>query len=138
PDAPAPGATPSLRLIQMRTIAKRFASSEVVESEKCELRLLPQPVDRYTPSDAEHADGAVMFFTFGTNPEVVLLIESDGREWSFAIGRMTGAEEVVVTLDNRVVWEGAPLQQGIASPYTGHTAPIEIPGIASDGRALSQ
>ena len=134
PDAPLPERTPQLRLIQIRSIAKRFAATEVVNKEKCELRLLPQPVDRYEPSEADRADGAVFFFTFGTNPEVVLLIESDGQSWSYAAGRMTGAQEVVLTFDETIAWQGAPLQQGTDSPFTGHIAPIDIPGIDRDGK----
>jgi hypothetical protein len=138
PDAPPPERTPQLRLIQIHSIAKRFASTEVVNKEKCELRLLPHPVDRYEPSEADRADGAVFFFTFGTNPEVVLLIESDGQSWSYAAGRMTGAEEVVLTFDEVIAWQGSPLQQGTESPFTGHIAPIDIPGIDRDGKEISE
>ena len=90
PKAPTPAKTPQLRLRQLRETARRFASHEEVKNEKCELRLLPTPVDRYSPSNADQADGAIFFFTFGTNPEVVLLIESDGKTWSYAAGRLTG------------------------------------------------
>jgi hypothetical protein len=138
PNAPAPEKTAPRRLIQIREIAKRFASHEVVNVEKCELRLLPQPVDRYVPSTADRSDGAMFFFTFGTNPELVLLIESDGQNWNYAAGRMTGAEVVVLTLDNVIAWEGAPLQKGFDSPFTGSIAPIEIPGIAADGTEIQQ
>lgn len=138
PNAPVPEKTPRRRLFQIRQIANRFASHEEVEHEKCVLRLLSQPVDRYAPSNAEGADGAILFFTFGTNPEVVLLIESDGMKWSYAAGRMTGAEVVVLTLDDAIVWEGAPLQSGRNSPFTGSIAPIAIPGIAADGSELQE
>ena len=136
PDAPTPEKTPQLRLIQLRAIAKRFASNEVVDKEKCELRLLPAPVDRYKPSKANRADGAIFFFTFGTNPEVVLLIESDDEGWSYAAGRMTGAQEVVLTFDNRTVWEGAPLDQRLDAPFTGSVEFIDIPGVAADGSEI--
>jgi len=138
PDAAPPEKTAALRLIQLRSLAKRFASNEVVNKEKCELRLLPQPVARYIPSSVERADGAIFFFTFGTNPEVVLLIESDGQAWEYAAGRMTGAEEVILTLDNKTVWEGAPLQPGLHSPFTGDTKAVDIPGIASDGSEIRE
>lgn len=136
PDAPAPEESPQRRSRQLRELARRFASREDVKNEKCELRLLPTPIDRYKPSSNERADGAIYIFTFGTNPEVVLLIESDGKEWRFAAGRMTGAQVVVVTLDNVVVWEGAPLQKGRDSPFTGSVTPLEIPGIAADGSEI--
>jgi hypothetical protein len=133
PNAPLPEKTPQLRLFQIHQIAERFASREVVRSEKCELRLLPKPVDRYIPFDSDSSDGAIFFFAYGTNPEVVLLIESDGMQWSFAAGRMTGADVVVLTLDDQVVWEGPPLKSSSDSPFTGSTTPIDIPGIAADG-----
>jgi len=138
PNAPMPHLSSTRRLIQMRDIAKRFASREVVNQEKCELRMLSQPVDRYQPSESERSDGAIFFFTFGTNPEVVLLIESDGTDWSYAAGRMTGAQEVVLTLDGEIVWEGAPLEQGLHSPFTGNITAVDIPGIAADGSAVPE
>lgn len=136
PDAPAPDETPERRSRQLREIARRFAAREDVKNERCELRLLPTPVDRYRPSNADRADGAIFFFTFGTNPEVVLLIESDGERWTYAAGRMTGAQVVVLTLDKAVAWEGAPLQMGRDSPFTGSITPIDIPGIAADGSEI--
>lgn len=137
-DAPAPEKTPQLRLIQMRSLAKRFTSNEVVDKEKCELRLLPAPVDRYVPSKADRADGAVFFFTFGTNPEVALLIESDDKGWYYAAGRLTGAQEVVLKFDNTTVWEGTPLDKRLTSSFTGSLEFIDIPGLASDGSEISQ
>ncbi|MDR3632490.1 MAG: hypothetical protein P4L84_01565 [Isosphaeraceae bacterium] len=138
PKAPAPEESPPRRLRQLREFARRFASREEVKKERCELRLLPAPVDRYTPSNTDRADGAIFFFTFGTNPEVVLLIESDGKEWKYAAGRMTGAQVVVLTLDNAVVWEAAPLQMGRDSPFTGSITPLKIPGIAADGSEVQE
>jgi hypothetical protein len=138
PEAPTPEKTPQRRLLQLRDLAKRFTGHEVVGNEKCELRLLPQPVDRYVPLKDERADGAIFFFTFGTNPEVMLLIESDGKQWSYAAGRMTGAQEVVLSLDETIAWQGAPLQKGDDSPFTGSIAPVEIPGISADGREIDE
>jgi hypothetical protein len=137
-DAPAPDETPQRRSRQLREIARRFAAREDVKDERCELRLLPTPVDRYRPTEADRADGAIFFFTFGTNPEVVLLIESDGERWSYAAGRMTGAQVVVLTLDGAVAWEGTPLQMGRDSPFTGSITPIDIPGIAADGSEIER
>jgi hypothetical protein len=138
PDAPAPEKTPQRRLLQIRELAKRFAAHEVEKNEKIELRLLPQPVDRYVPSKAERADGAIFFFTFGTNPEVMLLIESDDKRWSYAAGRMTGAEVVVLKIDETIAWQGEALHNVPDSPHTGFVAPIEIPGISADGREVEE
>jgi hypothetical protein len=138
PRAPAPAETPQLRLRQLREAARRFAAHEEVKDERCILRLLPNPVDRYTPAKDERADGAIFFFTFGTNPEVVLLIESDGKRWKYAAGRLTGAPVVVLTLDDTKAWEGAPCQAGRDSPFTGSITPIAIPGIAEDGSEIKE
>jgi hypothetical protein len=134
--APEPAESAQRRLRQLRDIARRFAAHEEVKREKCELRLLPAPVYRYTPSRAARADGAIFFFVFGTNPEVALLIESDGNGWRYAAGRMTGAQEVVLTLDGAVAWEGAPLDMGRNAPFTGSITPIKIPGVAADGSEI--
>ena len=138
PNGPVPEKTTLRRLIQMREIAKRFTAVEEVDKERCELRLLTQPVDRYVPSNAENADGAIFLFAFGTNPEVVLMLESDGTKWNYAAGRMTGAQSVVLTIDEAIAWQGMPLQKGNDSPYTGSLAPIEIPGIGPDGSELKE
>jgi len=138
PNGPVPDRTPQRRLIQMREISKRFSGVEEVDQERCELRLLTQPVDRYVPSNVENADGAIFLFAFGTNPEVVLLLESDGVKWNYAAGRMTGAQSVTLTIDNAIAWQGLPLQKGNESPYTGSLAPIEIPGIGPDGSELKE
>jgi hypothetical protein len=133
PRAPAPADTPQRRLAQMRDLARRFAAREEVKGERCELRLLPAPVCRYAPSGDARADGAIFFFAFGTNPEVVLLLESDGRSWNYAAGRMTGAQVVELTLGGAVAWRGPPLEQGRNSSFTGSITPIKIPGVAADG-----
>lgn len=138
PKSPAPAETPQLRLRQLREAARRFAAHEEVKNERCELRLLPNPVDRYSPSKDDRADGAIFLFTFGTNPEIVLLIESDGKQWRYAAGRMTGAQVVVLTLDDTMAWEGAPCQPGRDSPFTGSITPIAIPGIAEDGTEIKE
>lgn len=138
PKGPVPEKTASRRLIQMREIAKRFVAVEEVDKERCELRLLTQPVDRYVPSNSENADGAIFLFAFGTNPEVVLMLESDGEKWTYAAGRMTGAQSVSLTIDGAVAWQGLPLLKGIESPYTGSLSPIQIPGIGPDGSELKE
>lgn len=138
PNGPVPEKTALRRLIQMREIAKRFVAVEEVDKERCELRLLTQPVDRYVPSNTENADGAIFLFAFGTNPEVVLMLESDGTKWNYAAGRMTGAQSVSLTIDDVIAWQGLPLQKGNESPYTGSISPIEIPGVGSDGSELKE
>lgn len=141
---PLPGATPpestaAKRSIQLREQARRFQASEINEGERCELRLLSQPIDRYVPSNADHADGAIFVYAYGTNPELVLFIESaDGRTWQYAVGRMTGAEDVSATLDGTTVWTGPPLGKKPTSPFIGSESFPKIPGIADDGSDLPE
>jgi hypothetical protein len=138
PGAEAPDETPQRRQLQARAIAKRFAGNELVDKEKCELRLLPQPIDRYTPSATDRADGAIFLLAFGTNPEVALFIESDGRAWNYAAGRLTGAATVVLTIDGSTAWEGAPVRYGFNQPYNASNAAADIPGIAPDGSEIEE
>ena len=138
PDAQAPEETAQRRLLQMRAIAKRFEGNEVVGKERCELRLLPQPTDRYTPSSAERADGAIFLLTFGTNPEAALLIESDGTAWNYAAGRLTASSKLVLTIDGATAWEGPLHKYGLNQPYTASNAPADIPGIAPDGSEIKK
>ena len=138
PKADAPEATPARRLLQMRAIAKRFTGSELVGKEKVELRLLPQPIDRYTPSKAERSDGSIFLLSFGTNPEAALLIESDGKAWHYAAGRLAGAQTLTLMIDNELAYEAPPVRYGANSPYTASNAPADIPGISSDGKEIAE
>ena len=136
PGSDPPDESPRRRLLQLRSIAKRFGGDEEVENETCELRLLPQPVDRYTPSTAEHADGAIFLLCYGTNPEVALFIESDGKSWSYAAGRLTGAGRVQLTIDGTTAWTGPAFKYGFNQPYDSSNTPVEIPGVAADGSEI--
>jgi hypothetical protein len=138
PKAEAPDATPERRLLQLRAIANRFAGNELVGGERCELRLLPRPIDRYTPSSAERADGAIFLLTFGTNPEAVLFLESDGTQWTFAAGRLAGASKIALTIDGETAWEGAPIKYGANSSYTATNAAADIPGVAPNGTEIDE
>jgi hypothetical protein len=133
PDAPAPAESPQRRLSQLRAIAKRFGGEEVVGKEKCELRVLPQPIDRYTPSSDDRADGAIFIAAFGTNPEALLFLESDGKVWNYAAGRLAGASTISLSIDGVSAWKGAPVRYAANSPYTASNAPANIPGILPDG-----
>jgi hypothetical protein len=138
PGTPAPDETPQRRLLQLRAIAKRFSGEELVGKEKCELRLLPQPVDRYTPSKAARADGGIFIAAFGTNPEAILFIESDGKTWTYAAGRLAGASNIFLTLDGETAWEGTPVRYGMNQPYTASNAAAAIPGIGPDGSEIKE
>lgn len=138
PDAPEPDESPQRRLLQLKQIAKRFAGNELVDKQQCELRLLPQPIDRYTPSTVARADGAVFLLTFGTNPEVALFLESDGKAWSYAAGRLAGATEISLTIDGDPAWSASPVKYGMDQAYTANNTVADIPGIAPDGSEIRE
>jgi hypothetical protein len=110
PDAPAPGKTPAERLRQMKALSRRFAAAEYHEplAQTYTLRLLPTPIDRYDDPASGLLDGAIFAFASGTNPEVLLMIEAQGREpssasWRYALARISQAGPTV-SLDQKDVW----------------------------------
>ena len=122
PNAPIPAATPAGRLQQMRRLARGFRATIDHRTEGThELRLLTQPLYRYAPQEANGGDGALFAFVLGTDPEVLLLIESrptvEGQlVWHYAPARMNyqplrmayDGQEVwnVTTLESREIYRG--------------------------------
>jgi hypothetical protein len=110
PGFAAPAATGPGRLAQMKELARRLTGHEVdgPERGRLQLRLLPTPIHRY--SDPAHGliDGAIFGLAFGTNPEVLILLEarsdtSGPARWSYSLARLGGAEGSV-SLDGKEVW----------------------------------
>jgi hypothetical protein len=129
PDGPLPAGNGALRLAQMRQLAGRFSATQDVEGQKVPLRLLPKPIDRYVPGADSAADGVMFLLVNGRNPGLVLLIETDGREWSYGIGRLSLPSTLVAKLDDEVVYEQPPLTDYTwGSAYTASNSPAEIPG----------
>jgi hypothetical protein len=104
------------RLIQMNAAARRFTVHTYATIDgRIELRQLSRPLLRYADERAGVVDGAVISFAYGTNPEVLLVLEAQKREgappaWHYAFAQMTGAA-IVANLDGKEVW-----QQGEADP----------------------
>ena len=111
PDAPEPAATMPGRLAQMRGQARRFTAlfrpwpAEGLD----ELRLLPQPIYRYSSPEDGIVDGAVFALAQANDPELLLVLEiarsADGSayEWRYSLARMT-AVRLKVRLDGAEVW----------------------------------
>jgi hypothetical protein len=96
PDAPRPAATASGRLVQMRSLARRF-SAELVDTRGGEqigreLRLLNQPAHRYASPEQNVLDGGLFAFVEGTDPEAWIVLEATaadaGPKWRYALVRM--------------------------------------------------
>jgi hypothetical protein len=119
PDAPKPAATANARLTQMRQLARRFAAKETYFQEKVECRLITQPIDRYRSGAQKVADGAVFALANGTNPEIGIVIETDGERWQYGVLRLSSAESTV-TLDGKQVAAYERHKSGVShdGPYT--------------------
>jgi hypothetical protein len=107
-DAPAPAAKESQRLRQIKELSRRFSAHEEWEGQRHELRLLVQPVLRYADGKTIH-DGALFVIAHGTNPEILLFIEAQGKSleesrWQFAAARSSSAA-LHLALDDKEVWK---------------------------------
>jgi hypothetical protein len=116
PDAPPPAATHAARLRQMREFAKDFTVERNHPEQMTGLmRLLPQPIYRYSAEAAQHPDGIVdgALFTFveATDPEAYLLLEAAAGEdpqWRFGFARMN-IVEFRALYRGKTVWQVTPV-----------------------------
>jgi hypothetical protein len=127
PGAMAPAGTPAVRLSQMRTMSGAFTADKTDRDDNVsvqQLRLLTQPVFRYTSKEARVTDGALFAFVQGTDPEVLLLLEAQetdtGLVWHYALARMNSTVFKVRYRD-QPVWETEVLPWGVvfnnSEPY---------------------
>lgn len=143
-DAPEPAAKDAGRLRQLRDAARRFTAHEFwhPENSRHELRVLPQPIHRYSDPAKKVQDAAVFAIVHGTNPEAVLLIEILDRSansdsvgsdsavvgrWQYAVLRSSDAEGHI-QLDGKEVsaWDRAiHTANGIREPYHVFITPQE-------------
>jgi hypothetical protein len=91
PAAAAPADTPAQRRRQLRDLAAEFEVSVQSDQNRYELRVLSRPLYRYSQAEGGVLDGALFAFVEGTDPELILTIEtqSDKPRWVFACGRLT-------------------------------------------------
>jgi hypothetical protein len=132
PDAPRPADDAAKRLLQMRTLGRRFGGHELFEptregrrTDRFDLRLLPTPVHRYQDSDRGLVDGGLLLLVYGRNPEVALVVEAqrgdrDELRWVYGLGRISSAH-LKVDLDGHEVADFPQL--------AGHT-PADLYGVA--------
>jgi hypothetical protein len=110
PKAPQPAATPALRLAQMRRQAERFSADfdHLAAGRWEELRLLPQPLYRYT-AEKGTVEGAIFALAQANDPEALLLLEltrpagDAPPTWSYALVRMS-SQQMRARLDDKEVW----------------------------------
>ena len=120
PGAPLPARTAQTRLLQMKELIRRFSAVAHPSRQPDRLRLVSHPIDRYADAEAEQIDGAIFFFSIGTNPEVMVLLEAQGptldrSSWRYAVAPVTVAP-FEVDIDRKQVW---------AQPY--HSEPDNKP-----------
>lgn len=104
PDTSDPSRTEAIRLRQMKRIASRIRVTETLEGEPYSLRALPRPIDRYEDTEEDIVDGAAFVFVYGTNPELLVLIECDQDTWRYGLARMSSAQ-LQIWLDDDLVSE---------------------------------
>jgi len=107
--APPPGKNAARRLIQMRSMARRFAARLLMEDvEPTSIRVLPQPIYRYANEASGLIDGAIFAFVEATDPEALLLLEANADEtggaWRYTLARMTSVP-TAVELDGQEIWK---------------------------------
>ncbi len=92
--APRPGETPETRMRQMRALAAEFTVEDHFRGRVWQpLRPLSKQFARYGKPGTDVIDGALFGFVLTTDPEALLLIESnrgsEAAEWRFAFAPMT-------------------------------------------------
>ena len=90
----------------MKEISRRFESHEFwdPDNSRFELRLLIQPVHRYSDESQSVIDGAVFVLAHDTNPEILVQLEAHGdvndAHWKVSFSRL-GSAELHVLLDGK-------------------------------------
>lgn len=137
PGADVPASDARRRLSQMRRLTDRFKAHMSINNAPEELRLLTQPLYRYSGISSTVVDGAIFAYvtTAGTDPEVLLLLEchKEGvtQKWMYAPVRFTH-RELWLKLDDAEVWRvtnhNTPYRSSlITDPYLSRpTEPVSI------------
>jgi hypothetical protein len=124
---PTPAATPAARLGQLRQLARRFQVRETLKADVIECRLLTAPLDRYHAAANGIDDGALFAFANGTNPEVVVALESGPKGWVYGLARLSAAQ-TAVELDGREVMRYEKVDNAlIRGDFTSRTERIDLP-----------
>jgi hypothetical protein len=114
--APPPGESRAARLVQMRSIVRRYSVAIKVEGES-DLRLMAQPLYRYPDQVQGAVDGAIFSFAMTTDPELLVLLEdrevAGQRAWHVAFTRF-GNKEMNVKDGDKAVWSCAAGAPGVS------------------------
>lgn len=126
--SPTPAPARTTRLTQMRLLANRFEGMLTKnDGDRERLRLLTQPIYRYPESASR--DGAIFSFAQATDPEILLLIESDPSAsppvYRYAVARMSS---MVLSLnyDGKTIWEIEKWAWGSTEPDQPYLTRINV------------
>src|SRR5262249_13603817 len=96
-------------LTQMRTLARRFSATCYWASDVTQLRLMPQPIHRFTDEKEGIIDGALFAMVVSNDPEMFVLLEAvqntaGGKPtWRYSLARMSSLKHTV-KLDDNEIW----------------------------------
>ncbi len=127
----------------MRTVAESFTASVEFQYDKdshYELRLLPRPLYRYGSAEGKTLDGTLWAFVQGTNPEVLLLVESrpapdQTLRWNYAFAAMT-SYPAQARRNGKTVWKVE--RQPIPTPTTQGPYIFRYDVPTADGKSSSR
>ena len=124
-----PGDSERQRLRQMKEIAERHEITTFEGKGKSELRLMVQPLYRYSDEERGLIDGTIFSYAAGTNPETLLLVEcrktGEAPAWHAAFARF-GANRCQARRGETVVWECPAVERwDPKEPYFSQFGPAE-------------
>jgi hypothetical protein len=108
-EAPAPSETAVSRLTQMRALARRFSATCYRRGDATELRLMSQPLYRFSDDKQGILDGALFGLAVSNDAEMLLLLEAVNDQatrkatWRYSLARMSSLEHKV-RLDDAEIW----------------------------------
>jgi hypothetical protein len=113
PGAPDPAADDAGRLEQMGVLMQRLEGRQnSIRGERpYDLERWPRPLLRYADEEAGIVDGALFAFVHDSNPEILVLLEAQGKpdaaKWNYSLARQAAAP-LHVDLDGKEIWAGPP------------------------------
>jgi len=127
PDAPPPAKTAPRRTAQMKELLGELSVHEIGRTgNRYELRLMPKPLHRYADAEANVQDGALFAFAYGTNPELLAVIESrgpaDDAQWHVAFARCGTAEPHVLLKEKEIFTLAYATRTSPEDPYWNFAA----------------
>ena len=107
-------------------MVRRLAAEEEYEG-TFQLRLMPQPIHRYTDAKIGVIDGTIFVMAHGTNVELLVFVEAqetkDKPQWFVGFSRL-GAAALQARFDNETIWAAERNFGGASSSYGNFAEPM--------------